>query len=109
MAQQPAPVETSHLMPNQCHQPGACRESSVQSGLDGFGNFSSFKNKSGWQEPADGSHMSHHRRAPPCRSGAGGGGGAVVAALTCFMRHPILVFKSGALKAAQPFSPPHLV
>lgn len=36
-------------------------------------------------------------------------GGAVVAALTCFMRHPILVFKSGALKAAQPFSPPHFV
>lgn len=26
MAQQPAPVETSHLMPNQCHQPSACRE-----------------------------------------------------------------------------------
>lgn len=71
MAQQLTPVET----PNQCHQPSACRESSVQSGLNGFGNFSSFKNKSGWQEPADGSHMSHHRRAPPCRSGAGGGGG----------------------------------
>lgn len=74
MAQQPTPVETPHLMPNQCHQPSARWESSVQSGLNSVGNFSSFKNKSGWQEPADGSHMSHHRRAPPCRSGAVEGG-----------------------------------